>query len=182
MRVLRSKADAVMVGAGTLRAEVMSLTSEGRRTPEPLAVIVSGSGQIPLEEQLIGFERGRTIVIVPSSVSSERMEGLSRSAHILVARAGTRGSVDLPEAIKLLEQRFQVRRLLVEGGPSLNHALISSGQADELFLTLAPKIIGGSPGEIETIVNGGYLAEKERFHVLLSAYLSGSELFLRYRL
>ena len=183
MRVLRSKADAVMVGAGTLRAEKVSLTSEGRRTPEPLAVIVAGSGGVPLEENLLDAQRDGTIIVVSDSLPSETTAALSHRAHVLVSPEGSSDHrPDLVEAIRLLKSRFRVSTLLVEGGPSLNHSLVSNGLVDELFLTLAPKLIGGPPVNAESILQGDYLPNERGPHRLVSAYLSGAELFLRYSL
>lgn len=186
MRVLRSKADAVIVGAGALRAEKMSLTSEGRRSPEPLAVIVSGSGTLPLEENLLGAERDRTIIVAPESISRERRNTLSRHAHVLVSPTGASGRPDLSKTIRLLKHSFRVHTLLVEGGPSLNHSLISNELADEFFLTLSPKLIGGDPGDTLTPIQGPHFPHPSPQAELLSVHLAGSsretELFLRYSL
>ncbi len=182
MRILRSKADAVMVGAGSLRAEKVSLTSEGRRSPEPLAVILSGSGKLPLEENLIGAEKDRTVVLLPESTSAEKRDYLSRYARILASKSSKPGHKYLAGAIRLLKQHFEVRRLLVEGGPSLNHSLISNGLADELFLTLSPKLIGGYPEEISTILQGSHLPQENVLTSILSIHLAEDELFLRYAL
>jgi len=81
-----------------------------------------------------------------------------------------------------LKKRYGVNVLLVEGGPVLNHALISSGLADELFLTLAPKLLGGErPGTL-TILEGPTLTPHKTEQNLISIHLSGEELFLRYML
>ena len=73
--------------------------------------------------------------------------------------------------------------LLVEGGPALNYALVSAGLADELFLTLAPKLLGGTRDEALTMLEGPavpHLITPEP--ELISVYLSDNELFLRYAL
>lgn len=180
MRVLRSKVDAVMVGAGTLRAEKVSLTSEGRRSPEPLAVIAAGSGDLPLESNLLHAKRDRTVIIAPDSLSAERRNTLSEFAHALDSPSDPSNRPDLHEALRVLKRRFQVSTLLVEGGPALNHSLISNGLADELFLTLSPKLIGGPPEETMTLLQGNYLSAESEQNGLTSIYLSGDELYLRY--
>lgn len=87
--------------------------------------------------------------------------------------------------MSLLKQRHAVRILLVEGGPSLNHALITEGLVDELFLTLSPKLLGGK-GEGSgplTILEGLALDPDETAQLNpISIHLSGRELFLRYSL
>jgi riboflavin biosynthesis pyrimidine reductase len=91
--------------------------------------------------------------------------------------------MDLREALRSLKATNGVNGLLVEGGPRLNHSLISQNLADELFLTISPKLLGGLPGEALTMLEGNLLpAETRPAPELLSVYLAGSELFLRYSL
>jgi 2,5-diamino-6-(ribosylamino)-4(3H)-pyrimidinone 5'-phosphate reductase len=182
MRTLRRKVDAVMIGANTLRAERLSLgldeTGESGRT-QPLAVIVTGTGDLPLEGKLVGYGRQEVLVIAPEQ-SAERFRG---RAGALAAPTNASGSLDLGEALRRLKASHGVRVLLVEGGPSLNHGLISNQLADELFLTISPKLIGGPPDETLTVLEGPLLAAEARpIPQLLSAHLADSELFLRYSL
>lgn len=172
MRILRSKADAVMIGAGTLRAERLSLgldeTSSG---PQPLGVVISSSGEVPLETNLVLSAGQDILVLVPQ-------DGATGPANRLGVPMTSSGTIDLEQALRLLRSRFAVEVLLVEGGPSLNHALISNYLADELLLTLAPKLLGGRLDDALTLVNGPALAPTDLR--LLCAYLAHDELFLRY--
>ncbi len=69
MRTLRSKVDAVMIGAGTLRAEKLSLGLDGPDgLPQPLAIIVTDSGEVPLDEHLI-VEEGQEVLILLSDAA-----------------------------------------------------------------------------------------------------------------
>lgn len=179
MRILRSKADAVMIGAGTLRSEKISLTSEGRRSPEPLAVIVAGS-KAPQLENLLGAEADRTIIVVPEDTPVDQRHKLSRQAHILHAPTKSSDRTNLSRTLEEIKDHFQVNTLLVEGGPSLNHSLISQGLADEFFLTLSPKLVGGV--DAPSTIQGSYLPEQQRKPQLTSVHQAASELFLRYRL
>jgi 2,5-diamino-6-(ribosylamino)-4(3H)-pyrimidinone 5'-phosphate reductase len=182
MRTLRSKVDAVMIGANTLRAERLSLgldeTGESGR-PEPLAVIIAGTGDLPLEGKLVGYGRQEVLVIAPE----QRAQRFRGRAGVLAAPTSPSGAVDLSEALRALRTSHGVRGLLVEGGPSLNHALIAEELADELFLTISPKLLGGPPGETLTMLEGPLLPVEARpAPRLLSVHLAGSELFLRYSL
>ncbi|MCA1740333.1 MAG: dihydrofolate reductase family protein, partial [Actinobacteria bacterium] len=67
----------------------------------------------------------------------------------------------------------------VEGGPSVNRSFIEAQLVDELFLTLAPKIVGG---DTRSLVEGEPLPQDATSPSLASIYLSDSELYLRYRL
>jgi len=175
MRTLRSKADAVMIGAGTLRAERLSL---GLDDPVgPLAVIATTSGNVPLENNLIAGERQEVLVITTHRAPENLDDRLPDTARVLQAPETASGDLDLAEALKILKSEYTVEVLLVEGGPSLNHSLISADLADELFLTIAPKLLGGTT---LTILDGPALVAGDM--KLLSAYLAGDELFLRYAL
>jgi 2,5-diamino-6-(ribosylamino)-4(3H)-pyrimidinone 5'-phosphate reductase len=198
MRTLRAQADAVMIGAGTLRAESLRLNvpedlararaSRGLE-PQPLAVIATASGNIPLRENLLGFSPDNLVILASSETPKDPLSTLSRIATVeVVPKRAEREApteenlvLDLAFALEILREHYGVGVLLVEGGPALNHALISSNLADELFLTLSPRLLGGE--ESLTILEGSILPSTVS-HVrnLTSIYLAGDELFLRYTL
>ncbi|MDP8951587.1 MAG: dihydrofolate reductase family protein [Actinomycetota bacterium] len=194
MRALRARADAVMVGAGTLRSEKLTLAvpddmarerQERGLEPQPLAVIATGSGDVPLGESLLGAYPGNLVVFASSGTPDPQLSALfSRASVEFVPDGAARGPrLDLARALETLKKRYAVAALLVEGGPTLNHALVSAGLVDELFLTLAPKLLGGErPGAL-TILEGNALpAHTSRKPELISIHFSESELFLRYAL
>ena len=175
MRELRSHVDAVMVGAGSLRAEKMSLGLDRNDARQPMAVIVGGTGGLPLGNNLIIRDQQLTIAL-PEGAQAPKEADRPR-ARILRTPAGE-GGVDLRHLLKALRTRHGVERLLVEGGPSLNRALVEAGLADELFLTLAPKLLLGQEHAALSGATGG----RARDLALISTHVAGSELFLRYRL
>ncbi len=196
MRSLRARADAVMIGAGTLRAEKLRLdvpeelakarASRGLE-PQPLAVLVTTSGDVPLGANLVGSSPDNVLIVTSPEIPKERLASLS--SHVLVeivtkemATAGEDTGLDLGRALEALKGRYGVGVLLVEGGPILNHSLVSSGLADELFLTLAPKVFGGEASEGLTVVEGPLLRPRGIAPKLVSVHLFDDELFLRYAL
>jgi riboflavin-specific deaminase-like protein len=199
MRELRSRFDAVVVGAGTLRSETVSLTSEGRRTPEPYAVIPSASLDLDLENNLRNSEKDRTLVLTTRETlatareapeAREKLSELEKRATVLevepvetIENPGLGSGIDLTAALELLLTRYAIDRVLVEGGPALNHALVKAGLVDEVFLTLAPKLLGGEPRESLNLLSGPTL-KPTLGAALISAYpdRDTSEVFLRYRL
>ena len=192
MRTLRAHADAVMVGAGTLRAEKLRLDvpedlSQERELrglkPQPLAVVATISGDVPLKENLLGSSPDNLLILASPEVSQSHLAELSRAAYIEVVpdKAGDT-HLDPTNALEALKKRHAVDLLLVEGGPSLNHALISSGLADELFLTLSPTLLGGKKSETLNILEGRPPTQNTEQPELISIHLSGNELFLRYAL
>ncbi|MBA3472653.1 MAG: dihydrofolate reductase family protein [Rubrobacter sp.] len=194
MRNLRAGADAVMIGAGTLRAEKLTLAVPEDRArarearglkPQPLAVVATATGDVPLEKNLLGSSPENLLIFASSETPQEHLVTLSSRASVEIVAAETSkpgGRLDLEEALRALKERYGVNVLLVEGGTALNHALVSSGLADELFLTLAPKLLGGErPGAL-SILEGPALTPQKMEPKLVSIHLLGEELFLRYAL
>jgi riboflavin-specific deaminase-like protein len=198
MRILRARADAVMVGAGTIRAEKLTLAvpenlSRERKIrgldPQPLAVIITATGDVPLRENLLSSSPDNLLILASPEASEERLAALSSVASVELVvpeEAETQGPrLDLTVALEILKKQYAVDVLLVEGGPALNHALFSAALADELFLTLAPRLLGGDdegPGPLTILEGPPILPGKSLEPELVSVYLSGSDLFLRYAL
>jgi riboflavin-specific deaminase-like protein len=184
MRTLRFGADAVMIGAGTLRAEKLSLgLDQTDGVSQPLAIIVTDTGDVPLEEQLIVKGGQEVLILLSDAVPKEVVERLRTLAPVMRAPADSTGAVDLEAALRALEAERSVESLVVEGGPGLNHALVSRNLVDELFLTVAPELLGGTAANALTLLRGPELPAHGRPTLeLLSIYVADDELFLRYSL
>ena len=182
MRNLRANSDAVMVGANTLRAEKISLGLDDNASqgPQPLAVILTASGDAPLRANLVSYENQTVLVVVNDTIAEERAEALGTGVTLLRIEAASDGRPHLLKTLQSLKRDHAVERLLVEGGPTLNRAMISGGLVDELFLTLAPKLLGGGALGTQTILSGDLPAPKALR--LISSHLASDELFLRYAL
>ena len=182
MRTLRSKVDAVMIGAGTLRAERLSLGLDASsHASQPLAIIVTDTGDVPLKEHLVVPKGQEVLILLSDAAPSKAVERLGKLALVMKAPADPTGAVDLNAALRILQAEHGVETIVVEGGPSLNHALISHDLVDELFLTVAPELLGGSADQTLTLLKGPELTIRPTLE-LLSIYSAGSELFLRYSL
>lgn len=125
---LRTRFDAVMIGAGTMRAE--------RYGPmKRLMVLVSGRLDLPWDAPLF-TEEGEVAIFTASEA-----EPPETAATLDVVRH--EGAVNLPEALRYLRQERGVRALLSEGGPHLHGQMQGDGLVDDLFLTISPKLSGG---------------------------------------
>ncbi len=174
MRALRARVDAVMVGAGTLRAEKINLGLDEPEARQPLAVVVGGAGDIPITERLVGG-RQNVVLAVPDDSPGPRVAERDLLTVVRTPSRG-RGRADLGRLLEILRSEYAVDRLLVEGGPTLNRALIDEGLADELFLTISPSLLLGPEA---AIVSGGPGGRPRRL-TLLTVHSAGDELFLRY--
>lgn len=86
------------------------------------------------------------------------------------------GTVNFQKLFKTFREQG-VKILLVEGGPDINWQLFKDNLVDELFLTIAPKILGGR--DYKSIIDGKQFTLPRRGR-LISVYKHDSELFLRY--
>jgi riboflavin-specific deaminase-like protein len=175
---LRTRFDAVMIGAGTMRAErygrlVKKQETQQRREQlglpaEPLMVIVSGRLDLPWDAPLF-TEGGEVLVFTASEAEPPEV-----AASLEIVRH--QNFVDIVAALRHLRQERGIRALLCEGGPGLHGELEGGGLVDDLFLTIAPKLSGG---EAPRIVEGDLprVAELELAWLLEEE----GELFARYR-
>jgi riboflavin-specific deaminase-like protein len=177
---LRTQVDAVMIGAGTMRAE-----RYGRMVPnpdwrawrerillphDPLAVIVSGQLDLPWDAGLFTDGGGRVLIFT----AEPEKEPPETATPVRVVRH--EGKVDLAAAMTYLREERGIRALLCEGGPGIHAELQRDGLVDELFLTIAPKLSGGpAPHILE-----GELGDAIEHDLVWLLERSG-ELFARYR-
>ncbi len=130
---LRTRFDAVMIGAGTMRAERYG----------PLAsklVIISGRLDLPWDAPAF-TEEGEVLIFTASET-----EPPETAASIEVIRH--EGAVNLREALRQLHQERGIQALLCEGGPHIHEQMQADGLVDDLFLTIAPKLSGGEAPRI----------------------------------
>lgn len=183
---LRAQADAVLVGAGTIRADDPPLQvkdpemREYRRSlgkPAGLVqVLVTASGRLsPSARCLNDRAASRSIVVTVEDAPEEPLAELAPRAEIW--RIG-RGRVDLPGLLARLRQAG-IERLLVEGGGELNWSLVREGLVDEIHITVAPALLGGR--DAPTLLEGEGFSMARRQHLrLVGLERVGDEIFCRY--
>jgi riboflavin-specific deaminase-like protein len=181
--VLREQVDAVMAGTATIAIErygpiVRDPERRERRlerglAPVPLAVTATRSLELPVQAPLFQDAESRIVVLT----SSER-EVPPASAQIMVERlSGSEPDLDLVRSMDVLRRTHGVRTLLLEGGPTLLGAMLDAGVVDELFLSVAPLIVGR--GAEVAIVEGAALPQPLELDVLSLLEDRGS-FFFRY--
>jgi len=190
MRELRVHFDVVMNGAATFRASGTSarLKSpvlehwrlERGMTPSPVAAVLTRSGNLPPQRRFFTDRSFEAIVYLSSAAPDGVREELeSRGRPVLIVPEGEEASA----ALRHMQAELGARRVLVEGGASLNGELIRQGLVDEYFLTLAPRIAGGDASTAAFTWPGpptrSGIKQLELIHALPA---HSGELFLRYRL
>lgn len=197
MGLLRARADAVVVGANTLRLESehvwtpdfiypadASLFAEIRRAEgrheTPLHVMLTRSGDVPDHAAI--FDRPDLRVIIATTSQGAALATNRVPGHVEVLAVGS-DDLDLDGLHRILRDDHGVHTVLSEGGPRVYAELVKAGHVDEEFLTISPVVIGSSeasprPGLIEGwALEPGDATRSE----LVSLRRAGDHLFLRTR-
>lgn len=182
---LRAEADAILVGAGTARADnpPLHVRSEEMRDyrrslgkPESLdRVLVSASLDIDPDNRFFTDDGGTRIVATVEQAPADRIMAIQARAEIW--RVGAE-RVDLVELLRRLEGRG-VERLLVEGGGELNWGFLEHDLIDELYVTIAPCLLGGADAPTLLEGRGLKMADQTRLR-LIDLHREQDELYCRW--
>lgn len=183
---LRASVDAILVGVGTLLADDpgLAVRSPGLqksrvargRPANPLRVVVDSRARTPPRAEFLRRGPGERLILVSRSAPRLRVEALARRAEVVVA-GGER--VSLPRALARLRERG-VKRLLVEGGPTLLFSLFRDGLVDEFWVYLGPLVVGGERAP-SILGSEGFPGRNARGLRLLSARRLGSGALLQWK-
>jgi riboflavin biosynthesis pyrimidine reductase len=190
MALLRAVADAVVVGAGTLREHggpwtaerafparahaLRELRTDLSSAEAPTLVVVTASGDLPVAHPALGD----AVVVTTSSGAHTLSDRGLRDGEVIDV-----GDVDEIDGRVVIDRLRELGfdRILTEGGPRLMGSMLAAGVVDQLFLTIAPKLIGGGPGRLPLTGEVDLLSREDGMR-LLSVRRAADYLFLRYRL
>jgi len=187
MRLYRLGFDAVGSGIGTLRAtdfwstmppDLAQRRAEAGKSPQPLSIVIAGSGPIPTDRRWFGWDQPRLLVVGAKSQLASRDAPEPAGTDLLVA------PTDYPEPRWVADQLADrgIGSLLLEGGPTTNAAFLAAGCLDELYWTVGARVLATEALPMLTPIRGGSpFADAPREATLISAHRFESELFLRYR-
>jgi riboflavin biosynthesis pyrimidine reductase len=195
MGVLRALSDAVLIGAGTLRAageerwtadfihppsasEFAGLRSELGLRPQPLTAVVTASGSIDVAHPGLA-DPEVPVLVITTDAGALRLGPVP--THIDVHTTGDRvRPPDIRDALAAAGARV----VLCEGGPHLLGQLLDARLVDELFLTLAPQLAGRPPDapRLSLVEGTGFDVASAPWARLVDLRRAGEHLFTRYRL
>jgi diaminohydroxyphosphoribosylaminopyrimidine deaminase/5-amino-6-(5-phosphoribosylamino)uracil reductase len=141
---LRARANAVLVGAGTVVADDPALTVRHLRGPNPAVVVLDGRLTLSPQARLLHINRGAPVwVLCAASANARKRRALESAGATVVALPVTKGRtrLDLKVVLRELYKRG-VYRLLVEGGATVHGDFLSQRLVDRCELFIAPVVIG----------------------------------------
>ena len=181
---LVAQADAVIFGAGTLRAYGTTLSvrnptliqqRQDQNLPEqPLQIVCSQSGD--LDPTYPYFRQPIPRVLITDDQGAEKWRDRSEFEHILIA---TENPFNWHTLFTQLET-LHVKNLALLGGGQLVGSFFSAGLVDELWLTVCPIVLGSTTAPVPVAGDGFTIAEAPRLELLESKAID-SEVFLHYR-
>ena len=156
---LRAKAEAILIGKNTLEIDNPTLSVRHTVGKNPTRIILDSHGTIKSSSKILQTcDKIQTIIVTTNLISASNLSRL-RKFPIQIITCGN-SSVSIPKLLKILHNKG-IKKIIVEGGGTINWSFLKHGFVDELIITIAPYILGGS--------NSKTLVEGDGFKNLLSA-------------
>lgn len=156
---LRAKADAILIGKNTLEIDNPTLSVRHTVGKNPTRIILDSHGTIKSSSKILQTcDKIQTIIVTTNLISAANLSRL-RKFPIQIITCGS-SSVSISKLLKILHNKG-IKKIIVEGGGTINWSFLKHGFVDELIITIAPYILGGS--------NSKTLVEGDGFKNLLSA-------------
>ena len=160
--LLRAGVDAVMVGSNTVAIDDPKLTvkSEELRkerlskglSENPAKIMVGSIKNIQPDGDFLNYGNAEKIIFTTEKEDKSKIEALRRKAKVYVMG---KEKTNICEMVDILASRG-IKRIMVEGGGTLNYEMLEAGLVDEIYVAIGPKIFGGK--DAPTLVDGTGLA------------------------
>jgi diaminohydroxyphosphoribosylaminopyrimidine deaminase / 5-amino-6-(5-phosphoribosylamino)uracil reductase len=142
VHALRGRVDAVIVGRGTVLADDPLLTARPLGPRVPLRIVLSSSGDLPAQAQLLSTAREFPVMIVTAIGNKGRLAAWSAAGCEVLALPAIGGQVSVDAVLAELGRR-RMTNVLVEGGAGVIGCFLDERAADELHVFIAPLLAGG---------------------------------------
>ncbi len=177
---LRSRADAVIVGVGTVLADdpMLNVRLIGEYK-QPLRIVIDTNGRLPLTSQLVKTARDLPVIVYTGpDADKENIAALIEQGVHIKEMPLQSGKVDVCKVLDELYITEKVMNVLVEGGPQISGAFIDNDLVDALKIFVAPKIIGSS--ESFSVIGGDGVSKLNEIIPFISMDASkvGNDLFV----
>jgi 2,5-diamino-6-(ribosylamino)-4(3H)-pyrimidinone 5'-phosphate reductase len=186
MDELREHADAVIVGAGTVRhdgypmiiryADLRAKRRARTGSAHPVNVVLTRALDIPLSRRFFGGADTRRIIFTTRLAPRARIRRFERVAEVVVLP----GTTIAPARVVAALRARGLTRLLLEGGGEVHFAFAKAGLVNDWYVTMTPKLIGGV--NAPSFLDGEGFLKRDHLELrLVSQRRIGNEIFLHYR-
>jgi 2,5-diamino-6-(ribosylamino)-4(3H)-pyrimidinone 5'-phosphate reductase len=140
---LRTEVDGIMVGKGTILKDNPKLHIKFYEHHGYRRIVVDSNLNIPIDSNVISFQPKTypTIICTTENIPVDKMKRFEEK-NVKILQAGNGARVDLIKLLPLLK-KIGLSSILLEGGGTLNWSFIEKDLIDEIYLSVAPWIIGG---------------------------------------
>lgn len=158
---LRSNIDAVIVGAGTIKADDPRLTVREVKGRNPVRIIIDGKLRIPLKSKVVECEDPyNTWIITSKNSSKDKRKILSgKGVKIFFLNSFKDNKLDLKKILRIILKQ-KITSVLIEGGADIFSQFITAELFDEIIVLRSPKILrnGISAPDIKSMKNLGLIS------------------------
>ncbi|MCU6710064.1 bifunctional diaminohydroxyphosphoribosylaminopyrimidine deaminase/5-amino-6-(5-phosphoribosylamino)uracil reductase RibD [Paenibacillus sp. J5C_2022] len=145
VHTLRHQHQGIMVGIETVIADDPSLTTRTAAPGlQPVRIVADSKLRVPLTAKVVSDRTARTVILTTDNGNAAKRAQLEE-AEVEVLACGSGPHIDLTVALKQLG-RLEIGSILLEGGGTLNGAMLQDGLIDKVILYYAAKIVGGPIG------------------------------------
>ena len=138
---LRSSVDAILVGKNTVSRDNPLLTVRYTKGKNPIRIILDSKGTISRTSKILqSSHKIPTIIGVSKKITKKNLEKLEKFPVEIISSGND--SVNLKLLLKKLSKK-KIKKILVEGGGTINWQFVKQDLFDEVILTLSPFFIGG---------------------------------------